>query len=334
MQKTYNWGIMGAGIIARKMADALQTNERSSLLRIASKDPDRAERFAAEMGVPRHGSYEELLQDPDIDVVYVATTHNFHYENAAAALQHEKHVLIEKPFTVNAMQADRLIALAKEKGLFLMEAIWTRFLPSWKRMRAALQQGLIGEVKYIDIAFGKFAPPQFQSRLNDPALAGGALLDLGIYPLSFCCYMLGEVPRKNDSMCTLNSGGVDEFSCYRLAFPSGAIAQIAAGFKLWMDGRATIYGTKGALLYPGFSEGNRFTLYTHHGSNEIATEEEISLEHASNGFVYQVEELVSCLDQKKPESALISHQETRDIMALMDSIRYSWNLVYEFEQIQ
>ena len=331
MHSTYNWGIMGAGIIARKMADALRSNQRSTLLRVGSKSPERAESFARELEVPRHGSYEDLLQDPEIDVVYVATTHNFHYENAAAALNHGKHVLIEKPFTVNAAQADRLIALAAEKNLFLMEAIWTRFLPSWRKMREVLRQGLIGPVKYIDISYGKFAPPQYQLRLNDPALAGGVTLDMGVYPLSYCCYVLGEIPRSSDSMCSFNPDGVDDFACYRMAFPSGAMAQIATGFKLWMDSRATIYGTKGAVTFPGFSGGDRFSLHSHNGGNEILATEEFILEQEENGFVYEVEEVVTCLDQEKKESSLIPLQETRDIMALMDSIRYSWDLRYEGE---
>ncbi|MFW6362193.1 MAG: Gfo/Idh/MocA family protein [Spirochaetota bacterium] len=332
MQTTYNWGIMGAGIIARKMADALRSTQRATLLRVGSKSPQRAESFARELEVPRYGSYADLLQDPEIDVVYVATTHNFHYENAAAALKHGKHVLIEKPFTVNAAQADRLIALAAEKDLFLMEAIWTRFLPSWKKMREVLQEGLIGKVKYIDLSFGKFAPPQYQARLNDPALAGGATLDMGIYSLSYCCYLLGEIPRSSNSMCTLNSAGVDDFACYQLSFPSGAMAQIATGFNLWMDSRALIYGTEGAVSFHDFSSGDRFTLHSHNGGNEIVTTEDIALEHRENGFAYQVEEVITCLDQGKRESSLISHQETRDIMALMDSIRYSWNLRYEGEK--
>lgn len=332
MHNTYNWGIMGAGIIARKMADALRTNQRSRLLRVGSKSPQRAESFARELDVPRHGSYNDLLQDPEIDVVYVATTHNFHYENAAAALNHGKHVLIEKPFTVNAAQADRLIALAAEKEVFLMEAIWTRFLPSWKKMREILRQGRIGQVKYIDLSFGKFAPPQYQSRLNDPALAGGATLDMGIYSLSYCCYLLGEIPRSSNAMCTFNSAGVDDLACYQLGFPSGAMAQIATGFNLWMDSRAVIYGSKGAVTFHGFSSGDRFTLHSHNGGNEIVSTEEIALAHQENGFVYQVEEVVTCLDQKKSESAIIPLQETRDIMALMDSIRYSWNLRYEGEK--
>jgi predicted dehydrogenase len=329
---SYGWGIMGAGIIARKMAEALGQSDRCELLVIGSKSGERAESFAGEWNIPRYGSYEDLLKDPEIDVVYVATTHNFHYANAKMALEYGKHLLVEKPFTIHAGEADELIEIARSRGLFLMEAIWTRFLPSWMKIRELIQAGLIGEVRFIDIVFGKIIPPQFEKRLNDPALAGCATLDLGIYPISFCSYIMGEIPEKSGSMSHPGRLGVDETAAYQLAFSTGAIAQIGTSFSIRMDDRAVIYGTRGIIDFSGFPGGDRFRIRMHDGKDGALREEELILEQEENGFVYEVEEVLSCLDRGAGESAVIPLQESRDLMELMDGMRHSWGLVYPDER--
>jgi dihydrodiol dehydrogenase / D-xylose 1-dehydrogenase (NADP) len=332
MKKQYNWGIMGAGIIARKMADAIGKDPRSTLLRVGSKSPERAEQFAREWDLSRYGDYETLLADRDIDIIYVATTHNFHCENGLAALNAGKHVVIEKPFTVNGGEARQLTELAAKKGLFLMEAIWSRFLPSWQRMRKMIREGVIGELKLIDATFGKFIPPEFEKRLVSPELAGGATLDLGIYPLSFSCFMAGELPEKADSDCLFSSTGVDETVNYRLTFPSGVLAQIGVSYRLWTEDRATLYGTKGAIFFNSIGGGDRFTLKLHGGGNTIELEQETVLDQEENGFVYQVAETVRCLDAGLSESPEIPLGETVAIMELMDRMRGSWPLRYPFEE--
>ena len=210
--KKLRWGIIGAGIIAEKMADALHQNNDSELLAVASKSIDRAQNFAKKNKVPKACSYDEIVNNNDIDVIYVATTHNFHFENAKLALEHGKHVLVEKAFTVNAGEAEILAQLAKDSKLFLMEAIWVRFLPSYTLLKKILAEGTIGEVKQINVSFGNFVLPKYEKRLTDPALAGGVTLDMGIYPISFVCYMLGELPSDVKSMTRFNDPGVDEIS--------------------------------------------------------------------------------------------------------------------------
>ncbi len=330
-KERYGWGIMGAGIIARKMSDALHQNPRCKLLHVGSKSEERAKSLAGECNIPRYGTYEDLLRDPEIDVVYVATTHNFHYANAKMALENGKHILMEKPFTVNAGQADELIGIARSRGLFLMEAIWTRFLPSWTKIRELLRTDLIGDVRFIDILFGKIVPPEFEKRLNDPALAGGATLDLGIYPLSFCSYIMGEVPEKSASMIHPGKYGVDETAACHLPFSNGAIAQIGTSFNIQMDDRALIYGTRGMIDFPGFPGGDRFRVRLHDGGDGAFREEEFLLKQADNGFIYEVQEVVDCLDRGTGESEVISLKESRDLMELMDGMRYSWGLVYPDE---
>jgi len=181
------WGIIGLGNIATTMADALKIIPNNQLYAVASKTPSKARIFADKHGVENVYSYQEIVNSREIDIIYVATTHNFHFANAKLALEHGKHVLIEKSFTVNAKEARELVRIAREKKLFLMEAIWTRFLPSVKMLKKKITNLEIGDVKQINISYGVFVGPAYEKRLNDPELAGGVSLDMGIYAISFVC---------------------------------------------------------------------------------------------------------------------------------------------------
>ena len=335
MQKSkLNWGIIGAGIIAEKMADALNQNENSNLLAVASKSKERAENFAKKNNVQLPCSYNQIVSNKDIDIIYIATTHNFHFENAKLALEHGKHVLIEKAFTVNAGEAEILANIARERNLFLMEAIWVRFLPSYKLIKKLLSEGIIGDIKQINISFGNFVPPKYEKRLIDPALAGGVTLDMGIYPISFVCYMLGEIPSEVKSMTRFSDTGVDEISDYLFKFPSGCISTINTSHKLLMRNTAIIYGTKGYIEYPDFQEGEKFLIHTHDGTNKIKSIKEIIEKNHKNGFIYQVEEVVKCINEGKTESSIIPVQETIDIMKVMDGMRDEWGFKYPFEKLK
>ncbi len=325
------WGIIGAGIIARKMADALERNPDSQLAGVASKTISKAEKFAEEFGVENAYSYQEIVECKEIDVIYVATTHNFHFENAKLALEHGKHVLIEKAFTINAKQARELAYLARKKKLFLMEAIWTRFLPSYKLLKNKIQSKEIGEVKLFDISFGNIVLPQYVQRLTDPSLAGGVTLDMGIYPISFVCFMLGELPCEIKSMTQFSDSGVDETSCYMFRFPCGCFANIFTSFNLKMKNMVEIYGTKGFIEFSQFAIGENFTISKHDGTNEIKDTIEIFEKNPDNGFVCQVEEVVRCIKNGKFESEIISLDETIGIMEIMDKMREEWGFKYPLE---
>ncbi len=331
MGKTYRWGIMGAGIIAGKLAEALGLSGEGKLAFVGSRDPERAENFARRYGAEGWGSYEELFDRGDVDVVYVATTHNFHRGNARLALERGKPVLMEKPFTVNAAEAGDLIDLAASKGLFLMEAMWTRFLPATVKLRSLLSEGAIGRIRCLDLSFGNFALPMYEGRLRDPALAGGVTLDMGIYPISFVCHVLGERPSDVRASCIMTDRGVDELASYQFRFPGGALAQIATSFALKMENRAMIYGTEGYVEFPSFPAGDRFILHRHGGTNEVRSAEEVRLEHEANGFVYQVREVHRCLGSGLRESPVMPTAETRELMEVMDRIRAQWGLKYECE---
>ena len=325
------WGIIGAGIIAKKMVDALRINPNCHLSAVASKSASKARMFADEFGIENAYSYREIVASKEIDVIYVATTHNFHFENAKLALEHGKHVLIEKSFTVNAKEALELVRIARENNLFLMEAMWVRFLPSLKLLKNKIQSHKIGEPKLINITFGGFVSPDYEKRLKDPALAGGVTLDMGIYPISVVCYLLGELPLDIKSMTRFSDLGVDEISNYMFRFPSGCLANISTSYNLKMRNEAKIYGTKGFIEFPQFSAGERFTIFKHEGTNEIQDTIDVLEKNHSNGFIYQVEEVVRCIQEGRLESNIMPLNETISIMEVMDKMREEWGFRYPFE---
>lgn len=324
------WGIIGAGVIAHKMAEAIHLDAGSTLVSVASKSPDRAEAFAREYAIEAD-TYQSLVARADIDVTYIATTHNFHADNAVLALEHGKHLVIEKPFTVNAEQARLLKETAEAHRCFLMEAIWTRFLPSMKALRDAIDSGTIGEVKVASINFGGIAPDHYRPRLFDPALAGGVTLDMGIYPLSMLCYLLGERPKATHATARFSDTGVDEIASYQFVFPSGCIATVNTSFNLLMRQEALFYGDKGYIEYPEFQQSDAFTVKLIQ-EREVASEETIRTENADNGFVFQVREAARCIRAGLFESPIIPVAESVEIMAVMDEIRRQLPLRYEFEK--
>jgi predicted dehydrogenase len=325
------WGIFGAGIIAHKLVDAVRLSPESEVLAIASKCIDKARLFSEKYQIDACSDYQDLASRADIDVVYIATTHNYHFENALLALNNGKHVLVEKPFTVNAEEARHLVDVAREKQLFLMEAIWVRFLPSIRLLRDYLVNGVIGEIRYVNLSFGGVAGADFVNRLMDPNLAGGVTLDTGIYPITLVNFLLGERPQRVNSLSCMSSTGVDELAAYQFQFPSNCIASIGTSISLAMKKEARIYGTKGYIEFPNFQQGQSFTICIHDGTNEIRSTETITERNSSNGFVYQVAEAAECIRNGRLESESIPLAETVATMELMDSMRAQWGFKYPFE---
>ncbi|GGX47263.1 Gfo/Idh/MocA family protein [Saccharospirillum salsuginis] len=330
-QQPIRWGILGAGNIAHKLADAVRYDADSQMVACASRTPGKARSFAENYDIDAYDSYEALLERDDIDVVYIATTHNFHHDNGRLALAYNKPILMEKPFTVNASEADDLISEARAKGVFLMEAIWTRFLPAQRALRQQLREGIVGEVKHLTASFGGFAPPHYAPRIKDPELAGGVTLDMGIYPISLLCYLVGELPNEIESMCRFSDRGVDEIASYLFRFPSGATAVISTSFNLKMKQEVMVYGSEGYIEYPNFQSGPEFIHHRHDGTNEILDSTSHPYMHEENGFVYEVAEVARCLRAGETESPVIPLDESRAIMAVMDKMRADWGLKYPFE---
>lgn len=331
MQKTIRWGILGPGNIANRLADAVAREPGHELGAVASKTFDKARDFAERHGLRAAADYDDLVGDDSLDVIYVATTHNFHHEGARLALEHGRHVLVEKPITVNAAQLRDLIDLARARELFLMEAMWTRFLPTWQTLRDRVASGVIGEVRHIDVSFGGIVPAHYEQRLKDPALAGGVTLDMGVYPIGYACHVLGERPRDTESMIRSSDRGVDEIACYLFRFPGGCLTTISTSFELWMPMRAMIHGTLGAIEHPDFMWKPGFRIHHHGGTGEVADVEEVEVEHEENGFVYQVREVGRCLERGALESEVVALEESFEIMAVMDGMRERWGLRYPFE---
>ena len=327
MADTIKWGIIGCGGIAGKFVNCLDLVSGSELVAVASATPGKAQKFASQFGVDPDAAYEgydELVARDDIHAVYVATTHNFHYQNVKLALEHGKAVLCEKAFTVAAWEAEELVALAREHKLFLMEAMWTRFLPAIGQVRNWLAEGAIGELRQIRADFGFHAPFDPEGRLYNKALAGGALLDAGIYPISFAS-MIAGTPGTLEAVAEIGTTDVDEQSFYLLRYESGAVATLSAAVSARINVIAEIIGTEGKIVVPRFLAASTAELHRF-GSEEILQKGFPVAD--GTGFEYEIQEVVDCLNQGKLESAVMPLDETLSIMRTMDAIRQKIGLTY------
>jgi len=330
MERDLRWGILGAGIIAGRLADAVQREPGHELVAVASKTPAKAGEFAGRFGL-RADTYEDLVADDTIDVVYVATTHNFHAENALLALEHGRHVLVEKPLTVNAAQAQALATRARQRNRFAMEAMWARFLPVWQALRETVAEGALGEVRHVDATFGGIVPPHYEPRLKDPHLAGGVTLDMGVYPLSLIGFALGERPADVVSQWRPAATGVDEIACAVLRYPRGCLAIVSTSFNLRMPEQVTLHGTEGFLQFPGFLHGDTFTVHHHGGRGDGADVREVQREREENPFVYQIREVRRRIAAGDLQSATMPLDESIAILEVMDRMREAWGLRYPSE---
>jgi predicted dehydrogenase len=322
------WGILSTGRIAGVFAEALQSIDDAHLVAVGSRSADSAAAFGDRFDVPRrYASYEELAADPDVDIIYIATPHALHYENCLLCLNHGKAVLCEKPFTINARQAAEVVAVARERGLFLMEAMWTRFLPAIVRLRELLAQGVIGEVRMIASDFGFRAGVDPQSRLFDPALGGGSLLDVGVYTVSLASMVLGGEPERLATLADLGSTGVDEQAAMILGYSGGRMAVLWSAIRTETPHETTIMGTGGMIrIHPQWW---RATSLTVHRSGQ--GDEAIHLPFNGNGYQFEALEAMRCLRAGLSESQVMPLDETLGVVRTMDSIRTQWGLKYPME---
>jgi predicted dehydrogenase len=327
MKRIVRWGILGPGRIARKFAGALRASEGAELAAVGSRRRERAEEFAAEQGFAvAHGSYESLAADPHVDAVYVATPHPFHAEHTILCLRGGKHVLCEKPFALNARQAERMIHVAREEDRFLMEAMWTRFLPTLVRVRALTAQGRIGEVRLLTADLGFRAPFDPASRLFDPALGGGALLDLGVYPVSLASMLFGA-PARIESAANLGATGVDEETAVLLHHAKGQLALLTASSRLATPCQAHLHGTKGWIrIHPPWQGSTRLTV----SSGERG--ETLDLPHRGGGYAHMAEAFMEHVRAGARDSPVMPQAESLAIMRTLDAIREQWGLRYPGER--
>jgi len=328
MENTYRWGILAPGKIAHKFAAGLQFVPGARLQAVGSRDLERARTFAQQYHAPRsYGTYSELAADPEVDIIYIASPHTIHMDNTLLCLEHGKAVLCEKPLAINSYQVQRMIGASNENKAFLMEALWSRFLPNIVKTRQLVEAGEIGRVSALKADFGFKANYNPGSRLFDPALGGGALLDIGIYPLFFAQFLFGK-PEKIEAEAKLAATGVDESCQVWLNFTDGRTADLT--FTLAEDTavEARINGSDGQILLP-----NRWYQPVNVMTFKNGKPKETIVDFVGNGYNYQAVEVQRCLEQGKIESTHWSHQESLDLMQTMDEIRRLCGIEYPADKI-
>lgn len=318
------WGILGTGWIARKFADALKVANNCQLYAVGSRTKEQAFHFAADYRLSRaYSSYEELVADPEIDVVYIATPHNLHSQNTRMALNAGKHVLCEKPIGVNLQEVNEMFALARQKNLFLMEAMWSRFLPHIIKTKELIEQGVIGNVNLLTAKFCIHSKPNPQHRHYNVDLCGGTLLDIGIYNVFLALFLLGK-PADISAIATLSDQGVDTNCSYSFRYPNGTLAIMYSSFLGDPPVTAEIYGSRGTLLLDHFWFCPGRLRLVDAQRKETCWDFEV----AGNGYQFEAEEVARCIQQSKTESEIWTSENSRELVGMMDSIRQICKIEY------
>jgi len=325
--ETIRWGILGTGAIAARFAEGLTILPDAELRAVGSRSIRTAGAFADRFGIAhRHASYDALAQDKEVDAVYIATPHPYHREHSILCLRAGKAVLCEKPFTINAAEAQDVIDVARQEGRLLMEAMWTRFLPAIAKVRDLLQTGAIGALRLASADFGFRAPLNPKHRLFDPQLGGGALLDVGVYVVSFASMVFGP-PARVVGMAHLGETGVDEQSAMILGYDEGQLFMGHAAVRTNTPQDASLVGTEGWMrIHSPWWRPDTITLTRHGGKDET-----FHLPFEGNGYNYEAAEIMNCLRSGRLESAAMPLSESLQIMQTLDQIRGQWGLRYPME---
>ena len=323
MSTSVRWGILGTGRIAKAFANALKDTPDAVLAGVGSRALAGAEAFTDEFGGAAYGSYEELVQAPDIDLVYVGTPHPMHADNVRIALEAGKGVLCEKAFTVNRREAEELVALARTKNLFLMEAMWSRYLPGLAEVRRIVASGEIGKVTQVIADLGFTAAFGPEHRLFNPVLGGGALLDIGIYPLSIAVALLGPV-ESVVAQADIGPTGTDEQTSFVLKHRGGGLSSCSCSLRAHLPSELTIAGAAGHV---------RMNTKFHHAQTVTVTRADgvartVATPYLGNGYVHEVIEAQRCWREGLIESPGMSHEDTLSLMGVMDEIRRQIGVSY------
>ncbi|MCL2545236.1 MAG: Gfo/Idh/MocA family oxidoreductase [Clostridia bacterium] len=320
-------GILGAGKIAHRWMRDAHTVEEAEITCVGARDALRARAFAGQWGIPNAvEGYRALVEHPQVDAVYVATPHPMHCEHALLAMRAGKHVLCEKPAALNAAELQRMQACAKECGVFLMEAMWTRFFPAVLRAKQLLAEGAIGALRAVRAHFCFDVPFDAASRLFAKELGGGALLDVGCYPIAFALDMFGCAPDQVTGVARIGATGVDEQNAVALHFPGGGIAMLASGVRTTMPVEAVLYGETGSLHVPDFYHPHRLLLKL---GGQIATV--FDQPYVPEGFAFELRHMCECVAAGLPESPRMPHADSMAVMKVMDALRAQWGIVYPGE---
>ncbi len=325
MEKKIKWGILGTGHISNKFAIALAFLPEAELVAVASRNLETAKQFAEKHNVPKaYGSYDEMANDPEIDVVYIGTPHAFHLENSVMCMRKGKAVLCEKALTINGAEAREMVRVAREENVFLMEAMITRHVPLVKKVLKWIEEGRIGEVRMVKAsrcARGEFPPG---ARQLNPDLGGGSLLDVGIYVISFASMIYIKPPVEAVGLCHIGSLGSDEQGVAVLKYDKGEIADLSYALRTVASNEAYILGAEGYIkVFDVFAVPTKASLFVNR--LEVETIEEPIVGNALN---YEAEEVMRCLKAGLKESPLMPLDESTQIMEIMDHLRKPWGLVY------
>ncbi len=322
-----NIAILGAGEIAVKMAMTLQHLKGVNCYAIASRDPIRAQAFADKYGFRQaYGSYLDMLNDEYVDLVYIATPHSHHYEHIKMSLEHGKHVLVEKPFTANAKQAEEVLLMAEERGLLLTEAMWTRYMPMVDTIREVVSSNLIGRITSLSANVGY--PMENKERLRRPELAGGALLDVGCYALHFASMIFGDALKSISASCTKLETGVDAQETIMLTYQDGRMANLFATMLAQTDCRAMIYGTNGYIEIENIVNFEAIRAFNLDGK-VIA---EYAAPYQVTGYEYEVMSAMEAIRNRYLECSELPHDTILHMIRMMDNLRSAFGIVYPFEK--
>ncbi len=327
MSDKIRWGLIGLGFIARRFVNDLVRVSDAEVYAVASRSQEKADAFGAEFGASKcYSSYEELANDPNVDVAYIGTPHNFHLEHTLLCLNAGKHVLCEKPFAVNAKEAQVMIDCAREKKLFLMDAFWTRYFPVMAKLRELLAEKVIGDVMLVQADFGGRGPVVPEKRHFNPDLAGGALLDMGSYCVQLASMIYGRQPTDIVSQVAIGSTGVDELSVLVFKYSDYEMATLTSAIRLGTPHEARVMGTEGYIAIPSFWHPSELTVV-----RSGQAPENLRFPYEGEGFQFEAIEVGECIRAGLTESPVYPLSETLAIMETLDRIRADWGLRYPFE---
>lgn len=325
-EKKIKWGIIAPGWISISFTEGMKQVGNAEIVAVASRDISRAEEFAKKHNIKKaYGSYEEIVKDEEVDAIYIATPHPYHKELSIMCLQHSKAVLCEKPAALNSSELQEVIQTAERHNTFYMEAMWTRFLPAMREVKAMVEKGVIGEVKLLKADFSFRAPWEPEGRILNRNLAGGGLLDVGVYVISFAKHIIEEVPSTITSHAHIGNTGVDEQGAAILGYDDGKMAILNFGVRTETDHFAHIYGTEGYIKLPQFW-GSRKIHLVKDGEEKV-----IEPDFIGNGYNYEIEEVNRCLREGKLQSDIMTWEFSQGVMKMMDTLRNQWNLKYPSE---
>ncbi len=324
MSSTFRWGILGLGKIAHKFAQDIQLIESAEVFAVASRSKTRAKEYAEKYGATyAFDSYEAMAKCKEVDAVYIATPHTSHYENTLLCLENKLPVLCEKAFAINSKQVKQMIESAKKNDTFLMEALWTRFLPAYKKMLEIVDNRQLGDLLNVRADFSFKAPFNPERRVFNRKLGGGALLDIGIYPVFLTLSLFGK-PNKIEAVATFGQSNVDESCAMIFQYSEGKLAFLDASFRYHSKTEAYIYGEKGTIHLPSrFHQPKQIIIELYHNERQ-----EFNLPYMGNGYYHEALEVMNCLAKGKKESDSMSLQFSLEMMEVLDAIREKASISY------